>query len=128
MDWCAAQEALRLLSAKWNLLVLAELENGPRRFNELLRATHLDGKQLTRTLHYLEGFGLVDRKAQTTPVRVHYRLTPRAHRLFMSLGALADCLSGAGRSANGQRDHQSGDLEGHPPDPARTTGMAVQDC
>ncbi len=95
LDWIAVRAALRLISGKWDLIILAELESGPRRYNELLRITNLNGKQMARTLRRLQDGGLVDRKVVTEspPVRVTYQLTPHARDLFVLLNGLAQWAS-----------------------------------
>lgn len=68
---------LAMRTGKWTLVVVAELQSGTRRFNELRRA--MDGisqKTLASTLRELERDGFITRTAfATIPPRVDYALT-----------------------------------------------------
>ena len=72
-------EVIQILGAKWTLLVLEELRNGPQRFNQLQRNVSIIKTQsLTDTLRHLESFGLVHREIYpTVPVSVEYSLTEK---------------------------------------------------
>lgn len=88
---CPVEDALRLLTGKWRLLVLFRLGEGPQRFNALQRAlSPVTQKVLTATLRGLEGDGLIWRKsANTIPPEVTYGLTERGMALapvFLELG------------------------------------------
>jgi len=57
---CPVEEALRLLSGKWRLLVLFRLADEPYRFNALQRElAPITQKVLTATLRGLESDGLI---------------------------------------------------------------------
>ncbi|KKB78957.1 hypothetical protein VW35_09600 [Devosia soli] len=62
---------------KWTLVVISELRQGTRRFNQLRRAMGgVSQKSLTMTLRELERDGFVTRTAfATIPPRVDYALT-----------------------------------------------------
>lgn len=85
------QAAVRVLSSKWSVAILAELADGTHRFNELLR--HIDGisrRMLSATLRRLEEDGLIERRVYAEiPVRVEYDLTPAGQALFLALTPLA---------------------------------------
>ncbi len=88
---CPVEDALRLLTGKWRLLVLFRLGEGPQRFNALQRTlAPVTQKVLTATLRGLEADGLVWRKsAGTVPPEVAYGLTERGAALtpvFEALG------------------------------------------
>lgn len=74
--------------SKWTLVVIAELRDGTRRFNQLRRAMGgVSQKSLTTALRELERDGFISRTAYATiPPRVDYRLTD----LGLELLALAD--------------------------------------
>mgnify|MGYP002404297329 CR=1 FL=1 len=74
-------EALDILGAKWSILVLAGLSNGPLRFKQLLREVKVVKTQsLTDALRHLEKNGLVRREVfPTVPVTVEYSLTDKGH-------------------------------------------------
>ena len=63
---------------KWSVQVLAELCEGPARFNELRRAVPaVTQKSLTATLRRLERNGIVEREVVSSrPVAVEYRISP----------------------------------------------------
>lgn len=87
----AVREVLNRVGDKWSVLVIALLENGPRRFNELRRS--IDGisqRMLTLTLRGLERDGLLTRSVQPTiPPRVDYELTRLGRTLLEPVQALA---------------------------------------
>lgn len=66
------------LTAKWALLVLNALCDGPARFNALKRANPgISQKALTQCLRRLEAAGLILRTVvSTAPVAVVYAVTP----------------------------------------------------
>ena len=68
----ALQAAVGVLAAKWSVVVLARLDAGSSRFNELLR--QIDGvsrRMLSATLRQLERDGLIERHVfARVPARV----------------------------------------------------------
>lgn len=72
-------EAIQILGTKWSFLVICELTQGPRRFNQLLRNLSVVKPQsLTNTLRKLEERGIIKRKVYATiPVTVEYSLTEK---------------------------------------------------
>ncbi|WP_052951625.1 winged helix-turn-helix transcriptional regulator [Devosia soli] len=70
-------ELLVVRPGKWTLVVISELRQGTRRFNQLRRAMGgVSQKSLTMTLRELERDGFVTRTAfATIPPRVDYALT-----------------------------------------------------
>ena len=76
-DCRAVSEVLSRVGDKWTILVVSELGNGPRRFNEMRRALgSISQRMLTLTLRGLERDGLVTRTVfPTIPPRVDYELT-----------------------------------------------------
>lgn len=107
-DGC--REVSRLLARigdKWSVLIVMQLADGPRRFNEMKRM--IDGisqRMLTLTLRGLERDGLVSRTVYPTiPPRVDYELTELGHSLrepVMALGqwALANLTTIAAAQAD----------------------------
>ena len=67
-----------MLDGPWATLIIRELLEGPRRFNELRSALGtISAHTLTHRLRRFELFGLVTRTAYAeTPPRVVYELTP----------------------------------------------------
>lgn len=91
-----------IFAGKWTFLLLGELHDGPRRFNQLNKAMNISTKSLTDTLKHLEKHGIIKRSAYATvPVTVEYSLTPKGKDfdqvlLYMNIWAekwIADELS-----------------------------------
>ena len=76
-DCRAVSEVLSRVGDKWTILVVSELGNGAKRFNEIRRALgSISQRMLTLTLRGLERDGLVTRTVfPTIPPRVDYELT-----------------------------------------------------
>ncbi|WP_127580469.1 winged helix-turn-helix transcriptional regulator [Paenibacillus koleovorans] len=74
-------EALRIIGAKWSFMVIAQLSDGPQRFNALRRNVKVVKTQsLTDTLRHLEETGVVRREVfPTVPITVEYSLTDKGH-------------------------------------------------
>jgi len=87
---CTSRRVLGLIADKWTALVFYNLENGTKRFSQLLR--EVDGisqKMLTQTLRDLERNGLVRRTVYATvPPTVEYALTPLGETLVEPLSGL----------------------------------------
>jgi DNA-binding HxlR family transcriptional regulator len=83
-DCRAVSEVLSRVGDKWTVLVVSELGNGPKRFNEIRRALgSISQRMLTLTLRGLERDGLVTRTVfPTIPPRVDYELTKLGHSLL----------------------------------------------
>ncbi|GII53831.1 transcriptional regulator [Planotetraspora thailandica] len=75
---------LSRVGEKWAPQVMARLDSGPRRFNELLRLeAPITPRMLTVTLRGLESDGLVTRTVHpTVPPQVEYGLTRAGRELF----------------------------------------------
>lgn len=74
---CPYATAQRLISGKWAVLILYYLEDGPIRFNELLRRMpKMTHATLSVQLKSLEEDGLIKRtQYESIPPRVEYELT-----------------------------------------------------
>ena len=78
----AAKDIARLLGKRWTIDVLANLEQQPRRFNELRRGIpDVSAKVLTDRLAEMVEAGLVDRRRVGTN-HVRYSINPAAVELF----------------------------------------------
>jgi DNA-binding HxlR family transcriptional regulator len=95
---CPVEDALRLLTGKWRLLLIFRLLDGPLRFNALQRSlAPVTQKVLTATLRSLESDGLVWRRVEAmVPPHVTYGLTDRARALAPVFDALARWRLGDG--------------------------------
>ncbi|MHB8586935.1 MAG: winged helix-turn-helix transcriptional regulator [Thermoplasmatota archaeon] len=76
-------ETAKVIGKKWYLIILHELHQGARGFNELKRAVQgISAKVLSESLSELEARGLVQRRvASESPIRVEYRLTAKGEDL-----------------------------------------------
>ncbi len=74
---CPAETTLEKISGRWKLLILRELFQGVKRFNQLQRSlTGITQKVLTQQLRELETDGIVHRKVYPEiPPKVEYSLT-----------------------------------------------------
>jgi DNA-binding HxlR family transcriptional regulator len=83
-DCRAVSEVLSRVGDKWTVLVVGELGNGRKRFNEIRRALgSISQRMLTLTLRGLERDGLVTRTVfPTVPPRVDYELTKLGRSLL----------------------------------------------
>ena len=82
----------RIGGDKWAALVLACLEDGPRRYSELrIPLARVTPKVLTQSLRTLESEGFVRRTEYTEPVRrVIYELTDLGRSLLEPMRVLCD--------------------------------------
>ena len=89
-DCRAVSEVLSRVGDKWTILVVVELGQGPRRFNEIRRALgSISQRMLTLTLRGLERDGLATRTVYPTiPPRVDYELTPLGRSLLAPVSEL----------------------------------------
>lgn len=87
----AVREVLNRVGDKWSILVVALLNDGPKRFSGLRRAIEgISQRMLTLTLKGLERDGLVTRTVfPTIPPRVDYALTRLGKTLLEPVIALA---------------------------------------
>ncbi|OFT44038.1 HxlR family transcriptional regulator [Brachybacterium sp. HMSC06H03] len=87
---CPSRRLLDRIGDRWTVLLITTLEDGPRRFSELLHTVDgISQKMLTQTLRSLEADGLVLRTVHPEiPPRVEYELTELGRSLLEPLGAL----------------------------------------
>ncbi len=82
------------IGSKWRLLVLHDLQDGEKRFNELKRSTDANSRTLSRVLDDLQETGLVERRLEEdAPVATYYSLTEKGRSLcpvFDEIEAWAD--------------------------------------
>ena len=74
---CHVEMTLQLIGDKWKVLIIRDLLDGTKRFNELMRSVNgITQKVLTSHLRAMEAAGLVNRKVYPeVPPRVEYSLT-----------------------------------------------------
>jgi DNA-binding HxlR family transcriptional regulator len=78
---------LSIFGNRWNLLILFELFQSPKRFNELKRALDpISQTVLTRHLKSLESLNVINRTVYTgAPVSVYYTLTEKGYSVTPSM-------------------------------------------
>ena len=91
LSTCPVESTLFFLSTKWSPLILRDLMDGPRRFNELQRSIgHISQKVLTTNLRAMEEAGIVHREVfAQVPPRVEYSLTELGQSLQPVLQAMS---------------------------------------
>lgn len=87
---CAVETTLDIIGGRWKVLILHELFQGVRRFNELHRALNgVTQKMLTQQLRELEDAGIIHREVYPqVPPKVEYSLTPLGRTLEPILDAM----------------------------------------
>jgi len=75
-------KAMDLIGKRWVGLILYELLEGPKRFNQIESALPISGRLLSERLKELEKEQMVERCVYTeVPVRVEYKLTDKGYSL-----------------------------------------------
>ncbi|EMA54811.1 winged helix-turn-helix transcriptional regulator [Halococcus salifodinae] len=100
-DVCTVVGAVEEVGSKWKLVILNDLRDGEKRFNELKRSTGASSYTLSRVLDGLEENGFIDnRKELESPVASYYILTEKGSALCPVFDALdewgADWLESTG--------------------------------
>lgn len=74
---CPVEYTASIISNKWKVLVLRDLFEGTKRYNELTRSVvGISAKVLTQNLRDLESDGIISRKVYPeVPPRVEYSIT-----------------------------------------------------
>jgi DNA-binding HxlR family transcriptional regulator len=95
-DCLPVTEILQRIGDKWSVMLVMQLYDGPRRFNDLKRTTDgISQKMLTATLRGLERDGFVARTVfPTVPPKVEYRLTDLGRDLAQPVRALGEWAVG----------------------------------
>jgi DNA-binding HxlR family transcriptional regulator len=91
---CPVVESMEQIGSKWRLLVLHDLQESEKRFNEIKRSTDANSRTLSRVLDDLQAAGLVERRLEEdAPVATYYSLTEKGRSLcpvFEEIEAWAD--------------------------------------
>jgi DNA-binding HxlR family transcriptional regulator len=90
-NFCPVNYTLDRIGGRWKPLILWNLRNGSRRYNELKKGIpSITEKMLIQHLKQLEGDGLVARKVvEIMPPHVEYDLTEAGKELIPALDAMA---------------------------------------
>ncbi len=88
---CPVETTLTLISDKWKILIIRDLQDGTKRFGELKRSVNgISQKVLTANLRHMESNGLVSRKVYAeVPPKVEYSLTELGASLEPVISAMA---------------------------------------
>lgn len=78
---CPVVEAIEEIGSQWRLVVLYDLQDGEKRFNELKRSTGASSRTLSRVLDDLEDTGMVERRVEERPIASYYSLTAKGEAL-----------------------------------------------
>ncbi|WP_280536416.1 helix-turn-helix domain-containing protein [Halopenitus sp. POP-27] len=79
------------MGSKWKLIVLNDLRDGEKRFNELKRSTGASSYTLSRVLEDLVADGFIEnRKEFESPVASYYSLTEKGGALCPVFESLDD--------------------------------------
>lgn len=90
---CPVVEAVEQIGSQWRLIVLHDLADSEKRFNELKRSTDASSRTLSRVLDDLEDADLVNRRVEDQPIATYYTLTEKGQALcpvFSDIGEWAD--------------------------------------
>ena len=75
---CPIIDSIQQIGSQWRLIVLHDLQEGEKRFNELKRSTGASSRTLSRVLDDLQETGFVDRRLEEdAPVATYYSLTDK---------------------------------------------------
>ena len=88
---CPLANALDLVGERWTLLIVRELQLGPRRFSDIARGLPgINPNLLSERLHRLEGLDIVVREPLPPPAKGHaYALTETGQALSEAMAPLA---------------------------------------
>lgn len=91
MDFCPVNFTLDRIAGRWKPLILWNLRNGSRRYNELKKGIPpITEKMLIQHLKQLEADGLVSRVVvEIMPPHVEYALTDSGKGIIPALDAMA---------------------------------------
>ena len=80
---CPVQTCLNFISDKWKILIIRDLIDGTKRFNELKKSlAPVTQKMLTQQLREMEQDGIINRKVYpVVPPKVEYSLTELGYSL-----------------------------------------------
>jgi DNA-binding HxlR family transcriptional regulator len=98
--WCPVEATLHVISGKWKPMILLQLKDGPRRFNELRRLLpHVTQRMMTLQLKALERDGIITRRDfNENPPHVEYSFSSRG----LTLGPILESMEDWGRHLNAQ--------------------------
>jgi DNA-binding HxlR family transcriptional regulator len=92
--WCPVEATIGVIGGKWKPMILLQLKDGPRRFNELRRALpHVTQRMMTLQLRALERDGIITRHDfNENPPRVEYAFS----EIGLTLGPIFEAMEHGG--------------------------------
>jgi DNA-binding HxlR family transcriptional regulator len=79
---CYVIDSIEQIGSQWRLIVLHDLQDGEKRFNELKRSTGASSRTLSRVLDDLRESDFVTRRLEEdAPVATYYDLTEKGRSL-----------------------------------------------
>lgn len=85
------EKGMKMISQRWNGLIIHQLLNGPRRFCHIESSLPISGRLLSERLKELEHEGIIHRHVYPeTPVRIEYSLTEKGQALEPVLREIED--------------------------------------
>jgi DNA-binding HxlR family transcriptional regulator len=109
---CLVETTLSVIGGRWKVLILQQLLEGVKRFNELRRAlAGITHKTLTQQLREMEADGIIHRKVYAQiPPKVEYSLTPLGKTLRPVLTAMHNWAERHGRGLERRKKEPSEQL------------------
>ncbi|USZ67825.1 helix-turn-helix transcriptional regulator [Halorussus salilacus] len=88
---CSVVDSLEQIGSQWRLIVLHDLQEGEKRFNELKRSTGASSRTLSRVLDDLQEMEFVTRRLEEdAPVATYYSLTEKGASLCPVFDEIAE--------------------------------------
>jgi DNA-binding HxlR family transcriptional regulator len=88
-DVCTVVGSIEAVGSKWTLILINDLLDGEKRFNELKRSTGASSYTLSRVLDDLQEEGFVNKRMEMdAPVASYYSLTEKGEALCPVFDAL----------------------------------------
>lgn len=83
------KKVMDIFGGKWSFIIMGELHEGTKRFNEMNKNLEINTKSLSDALKSLESNGIITRTVYpTSPVTVEYSLTEKGRdfeRVFIAM-------------------------------------------
>jgi DNA-binding HxlR family transcriptional regulator len=89
-ETCSVAATAEIVGAKWTVLIVHDLSEGPRRFTQLEHScAGISPRTLSERLRWLESEGIVLRRSYPeSPPRVEYELTEKGVALLPIVGEM----------------------------------------
>lgn len=89
---CPVEYTASMIANKWKILILRDLIDGTKRYNELTRTVKgISAKVLTENLRELESDGIIKRKVYpVVPPKVEYSMTEKGNELKPIIDLMRD--------------------------------------